>query len=216
MQRKRLLLLTGACLFSALLYSCHTRKKAAATSSPQKQKTTTAGTHKNATGNTPKQPVKAPPYQLVKKVPITAAEVAEIKKRYAVLLRVKPTDLSDIYLYKFIDRWYGINYQYGGTKRTGIDCSAFAQKLYDEVYGVDLVRTAMDQFNKCQQVKQGYAKEGDLVFFHVQSKKITHVGIYLTNNYFVHASSSDGIAISNLNEDYWRKYYAGTGRIPKG
>jgi cell wall-associated NlpC family hydrolase len=216
MRRKQLRLLTCACLSSALLYSCHTHKKAVATSSPPKHKPVAANTHKTTAANTPKQPVKAQPYQPVKKIPLTAAEVTEIKKRYAVLLHVTPKDLSDIYLYKFIDRWYGINYQYGGTKRTGIDCSAFAQKLYNEVYGVDLVRTAMDQFNTCQQVRQGFAKEGDLVFFHVQSKKITHVGIYLTNNYFVHASSSDGISISNLNEDYWHKYYAGMGRVPRG
>jgi lipoprotein Spr len=47
----------------------------------------------------------------------------------------------------------------------------------------------------------------------VRSKKITHVGVYLANNYFVHASTTQGVMISNLNEDYWRKYFAGAGRV---
>ena len=57
--------------------------------------------------------------------------------------------------------------------------------------------------------------EGDLVFFRVNSKQVSHVGIYLMNNYFVHASTSKGVMISNLNEEYWQKYFEGIGRIPR-
>jgi len=144
-------------------------------------------------------------------------DIKDIRKKYAAMLGVRPKDLDNAALYKFIDRWYGTNYRLGGCDISGIDCSGFVQKLYSEVYGVDLVRTAIDQFGSCKRIKRYKdAEEGDLVFFRVHSrKKITHVGIYLANDYFVHASRSQGVIISNLNEEYWQRYFAGAGRIPK-
>jgi cell wall-associated NlpC family hydrolase len=144
-------------------------------------------------------------------------DIKDIRKKYAGILGVRPKDLDNAALYKFIDRWYGTNYRLGGCDISGIDCSGFVQKLYSEVYGIDIVRTAIDQFGSCKRIKRyKNAKEGDLVFFRVHSrKKITHVGIYLANDYFVHASRSQGVIISNLNEEYWQRYFAGAGRIPK-
>ena len=137
-----------------------------------------------------------------------------VRKKYAEMIGVKPKDINNFTLYQFIDRWYGTNYHLGGCSRAGIDCSGFAQKLYGEVYGVDLLRTAMEQANNCKRIKHAKdAEEGDLVFFHVHSRRITHVGIYLGNDYFVHASTSGGVMISNLTEDYWHKYFAGMGRM---
>ncbi len=119
-------------------------------------------------------------------------------------------------LLKFINKWYGCNYRLGGCDKSGIDCSGFSQKLYEEVYCTGLERTAKDQFKKARHIKKTKdATEGDLVFFHVKSRRITHVGVYLANDYFVHASSSQGVVISNLKDQYWHKYYAGCGRIPK-
>lgn len=141
----------------------------------------------------------------------------QIRKKYAELLGVKQKDITNYALYQFIDRWYGTNYRMGGCNRAGIDCSGFAQKLYGEVYGQDLLRTAMEQYSNCKRIKHVKdAEEGDLVFFHVRSRhRISHVGVYLANDYFVHASTSGGVMISNLNEDYWHKYFAGAGRLPK-
>ena len=139
-----------------------------------------------------------------------------VKKKYADILGIQPQDITNYSLYQFIDKWYGANYRLGGTDDEGIDCSAFAQRLYKDVYGMDLLRTAMDQFGTCKRIKHsGDAIEGDLVFFHIHSRRITHVGVYLANDYFIHASTSGGVMISNLNEDYWHKYYAGCGRVPK-
>ena len=141
----------------------------------------------------------------------------QVRKKYAEILGLKQKEITNYSLYQFIDRWYGTNYRMGGCSRAGIDCSGFAQKLYGEVYGVDLLRTAMEQFSNCKRIKHSKdAEEGDLVFFHVRSRHhITHVGVYLANDYFVHASTSGGVMISNLNEEYWHKYFAGVGRIPK-
>lgn len=148
--------------------------------------------------------------------PISVTDAAELKRKYADLLGVKGKEINNYPLYNFIDRWYGTNYRLGGCDKSGIDCSGFAQKLYGEVYGIDLLRTAMEQFANCKRIKKSEdAEEGDLVFFKVHSKHITHVGVFLANNYFIHASTSGGVMISSLNEEYWRKHYAGCGRIPR-
>ena len=140
-----------------------------------------------------------------------------LSEKYAGLLGVLTKQITNYSLYQFIDEWYGVNYRIGGNSKTGIDCSAFVQRLYSEVFGVDLFRTAMEQFNNCVRVHNiNEAEEGDLVFFHIHGRRISHVGIYLVNDFFVHASRSQGIVISNLNDEYWHKYYACAGRLPKG
>ena len=137
-----------------------------------------------------------------------------LKQKYAAILNVSPTAITNYSLYHFIEEWYGTDYHRGGSDKDGIDCSAFVQKLYGEVYGIDLLRTSLEQFKNCEHLHtSAEASEGDLVFFKIHSRHITHVGVYLGNNYFVHASSSQGVMISNLNEDYWKKYFAGAGHI---
>ena len=136
--------------------------------------------------------------------------------KYAEMLGVLARQISNYSLYQFIDEWYGVHYRIGGSSKTGIDCSAFTQKLYNQVFGVDLFRTAAEQLNSCTILKNvNDLTEGDLVFFHIHGRRISHVGIYLVNDYFVHASRSQGITISNLKDDYWRKYYACAGRLNK-
>ena len=146
-------------------------------------------------------------------LPLSKKEISTIRKKYAGIMSMSPKDLSDNNLYEFIDEWYGTDYHLGGGDRKGIDCSGFAKKLYATVYGADLSRTAAEQYANCKKIHHsGDENEGDLVFFRVHGKHITHVGVYLGNDYFVHASSSQGVIISNLKEDYWRKYYVGAGR----
>jgi len=140
-----------------------------------------------------------------------------LTEKYAGMLGVMTKQITNYSLYQFIDEWYGVNYRIGGSTKSGIDCSAFVQKLYSEVFGVDLFRTAMEQFNNCIRLHNiNEAVEGDLVFFHIHGRRISHVGIYLINDFFVHASRTQGIVISNLNDEYWHKYYACAGRLPRG
>lgn len=139
-----------------------------------------------------------------------------LQVKYADMLGVLPQSITNFSLYNFIDEWYGTPYHLGGSDKSGIDCSAFVQRLYEQVFKVNLVRTAMEQFNNCRMVWDNtQLKEGDLVFFKIHSRRISHVGIYLMNNFFVHASSSQGVMISRLNDSYWQRYYAGAGQIPK-
>jgi len=145
---------------------------------------------------------------------IDVALTNAIQVKFASMLDVLPRTISNIPLYAFVNEWYGTRYQLGGTDKRGIDCSAFVKKCYESIFGMNLLRTAFEQFNMSNLVwKNSDLKEGDLVFFRIHSSRISHVGIYLMNNFFVHASSSHGVMISNLNENYWQKYYACGGRV---
>lgn len=126
------------------------------------------------------------------------------------ILEGKKHNLS---LYSFIQEWYGTPYRLGGTGKNGIDCSAFVQQLYEEVYRIELLRTSREQFSTTASVEKEELKEGDLVFFKIRSKSISHVGVYLADGKFVHASVSRGVVISDLSDKYWIRYYAGAGRV---
>ncbi len=135
--------------------------------------------------------------------------------KFAASMGVDTKSVNNFSLYGFINDWLGVRYRMGGTSKKGVDCSAFVQKLYSQVFGVDLVRTSREQFFSCRYVKNvDELKEGDLVFFKTSGKGlVTHVGVYLQNNRFVHASSSSGVMISSLLDNYWVKRYVGGGKI---
>ncbi len=136
--------------------------------------------------------------------------------KYAEMIGLECEKISNFELFKFIDKWYGTNYRLGGQDESGIDCSAFSKKLYDEVYGLEITRTAFEQYRHCKRVKQtDAAEEGDLIFFRTRNKRISHVGVYLANNYFIHASTSHGVTISCLDNSYWHKRYAVIGKVSK-
>lgn len=111
--------------------------------------------------------------------------------------------------------WLGVPYRGGGNNKRGVDCSGLTSHLYKKVYHKKLERNSDDQRTKnCHKVNKKNLREGDLVFFHNGRKKRTasHVGLYLKDNKFIHASTSRGVIISNLDEDYYRKHWLGGGR----
>lgn len=118
-------------------------------------------------------------------------------------------------LYSFISEWYAVPYKYGGCVKTGVDCSCFATNLYQSVYGKSLARTAGDMFLQSDKISENDAREGDLVFFRMYGTKITHVGVFVKGDYFVHASTSKGVMLSSLQEAYYKKYFYCAGRIKK-
>ncbi len=102
-----------------------------------------------------------------------------------------------------------------GSSKDGIDCSAFASLLLSSVYDVNqLPRISADQYHATRRVSKKDLREGDLVFFHTLGKghRVTHVGVYLYNNRFVHASIA-GVQISDLGEGYYLHHYVGAGRV---
>lgn len=145
---------------------------------------------------------------------VTGSDLASVlQRKYAAILEVPARLIDNESLFSFIDSWWGTPYRYGGDSRNGIDCSAFVQLLYATVFGVaSLPRTAEKQYQDSKKVKQvDNLREGDLVFFRIRSRRISHVGIYLKNNKFVHASFSSGVMISDLSDSYWQRYYVGGG-----
>ena len=118
-------------------------------------------------------------------------------------------------LIAFISDWLGTPYRYGGHSKNGTDCSGFILMLYREVYGIDLARSSYDIARNSQKIKKHQLKEGDLVFFKTSGNRISHVGIYLSNNKFAHASSSRGVTVNDLSENYYMRTFAMAGRIAK-
>ena len=144
-------------------------------------------------------------------------ESRELRDKYAGLLGIEKGDISNFSLYSFIDDWYGTSYHLGGQDKSGIDCSGFAKKLYESVFSTEIAHSSVELFSTCKRVKKaGDIEEGDLVFFKTHGKRISHVGVYLANDYFVHASTSQGVVISNLKDEYWHRRYAGAGKASKG
>jgi lipoprotein Spr len=105
----------------------------------------------------------------------------------------------------------GTRYRLGGTTKDGIDCSALMQTLFSSLYGVTLPRTAREQYKFSQRISRTELKEGDLVFFNTIGG-VSHVGMYLQNNKFVHASTN-GVTISDLYDEYWSRKFIGVGRV---
>ena len=119
-------------------------------------------------------------------------------------------------LYVEAAQWIGVPYRAGGTSKRGVDCSGLTRNIYREVYHKQLERNSDEQRKEnCRKVRKGKLEEGDLVFFHNgrNKRRATHVGIYLKNNRFVHASSSQGVIVSALDEPYYRKCWMQGGRV---
>jgi len=104
-------------------------------------------------------------------------------------------------------------YRWGGTSRSGVDCSGFVRNIYSQ-QGIYLPRVSRQQFQVGKLVT-GYLQYGDLVFFskYGPSYRVTHVGIFLGGDKFVHSSASRGVTISSLNKRYYRSRYKGAKRV---
>jgi len=132
--------------------------------------------------------------------------------KYAILLNLPVESILNSRLLLFLDNWYGTPYRYGGTSRKGIDCSAFVNYFMAAVYGVTIPRNSKDQYNAAKKIKKKQLEEGDLIFFNTRGG-ISHVGVYVSNNKFAHASTSSGVTLSDLDDDYFAKRYIGSGRV---
>ncbi len=143
------------------------------------------------------------------KVPTTYRNYTQKKSNY---------DYEDSVRQRLVEvakRYLGAPYKFGGeSPRTGIDCSAYVNKVFNH-FDIKLPRTARDIFKKGEWVSKNELEVGDLVFFRTYAQYPSHVGIYIGNSKFIHASSAQKkVTISSLNRRYYRKRYIGAKRIP--
>lgn len=120
-------------------------------------------------------------------------------------------------LYREIDAWLGTPYQYAGhSRQQGTDCSGFVMEIYKAVFHMDIERNSKRIFEKnCSMIHKDELREGDLVFFNTGGSGggINHVGIYLKEGKFVHASSSKGVIVGDMNHKYFLKHFIVAGRV---
>lgn len=141
---------------------------------------------------------------------IESANALQIK--YAILLNLPIETNFNVAMLQFMEEWYGAPYRFGGTSKKGVDCSAFVNFFMSAVYGLAIPRNSKDQYSASKKIKRKNLEEGDLVFFNTRGG-ISHVGVYLSNNKFVHASTSSGVTINDLDDDYFARRYVGAGRM---
>jgi len=118
-------------------------------------------------------------------------------------------------LYYQIYNWVGTKYRYAGNCKEGVDCSGFVNEIYKNVYCITLNGGSRDMFKQLTPVSKKNLREGDLVFFKIRKNTISHVGIYLAHDKFAHATTKAGVTISDLNDDYYKKYFYKGGRLKK-
>lgn len=111
-------------------------------------------------------------------------------------------------------RWLGVPYKYAGNDKKGVDCSGLTSQVFLKTLNVKMPRSSREQQQWCINIRKENLQPGDLVFFATGSdrNRVSHVGIYIGNGDIIHASSSRGVIISNLTENYYLKRYHSSGR----
>lgn len=140
-----------------------------------------------------------------------------VKKSAHVVRKSEKTELKDLHIKKELKKeiavWLGTPYRYGGVSKKGVDCSGLVNAIFLEVYEKKIPRSSKEIYAACKHIKTKDLQEGDLVFFNFTGKGISHVGLYLSEGKYVHASSTNGVVISDLDNEYTKKRYVGAGRV---
>jgi len=143
--------------------------------------------------------------------PITA----NLKGYYSQVFSINELYINDFKLYGTLESWLGIPYCYGGKNASGIDCSGFVNAVLKGAYGIEMASNSADLYKQTEHLKKGALEEGDLVFFRIRRRSVSHVGIYLGDGRFIHASTSNGVIVSSLDSPYYKRYFAGGGRLKR-
>ena len=147
----------------------------------------------------------------------SGASLGSAHKNNCSKLEVNASSSDNAKLYSECASWLGAKYQYGGTTKSGVDCSGFVYMVYKAVYGKTLTRQSAGMLtDNCTKITKSQLREGDLVFFRTDGKKSStpnHVGIYLKENKFIHASTSKGVVVSDLLQSYYVTNWITGGRV---
>ena len=152
-----------------------------------------------------------------KKQPVIENKLVDSSAKIVILQPETPKKEipeTEYKLKNFINSWMGVRYVFGGDSKKGIDCSAFVRRLYKSVYDVSLPRTCIYQYQIVKKVKKECLELGDLIFFRTKRGSGWHVGVFLGDDKFVHASGKGrNVMISNLNDSFYKRIYLSGGRI---
>ena len=155
-------------------------------------------------------------YSQQRRQPVAMPPVSDsaFRQQHFLLTGQPPAPEASKNLAYSIYSWLGVPHRDGGDNRRGTDCSGFVRNVYREAYGIALSRNAQKMYdNDVETIDREALREGDLVFFNTFGGGISHVGIYLQNGRFAHASTSRGVTVDSLINPYYAKgYYAG-GRV---
>lgn len=133
-------------------------------------------------------------------------------------LEVRPSDqyfTTDDYLRlgMILQKELGRPYKGRSKWEAGIDCSAYTREAFQSFNSMQLPRTVEEQFKVGKEISRNRMKFGDLVFFRTERTGVSHVGVFIGFNQFIHVSTSSGVTINNLSEEYWARRYVGARRV---
>jgi cell wall-associated NlpC family hydrolase len=115
-------------------------------------------------------------------------------------------------LQRYYRDWQGVRYQYGGLSKRGVDCSGFVYRFYRDRYGMEIPRSTELISRIPERVRSNQLAPGDILIFRNDSKSL-HVGIYVADGMFIHASKSKGVMKSSLSNSYWTSHYLKAVRV---
>ncbi len=145
-------------------------------------------------------------------------DVQQVRKKYGrphtgPVTDDTPAGLDRDKLLLDVVSYLGVPYMYGGTSKKGVDCSGFTSRVYASATDLTLPRSTREQFTVGTKVRRNELRFGDLVFFNTTGRSPSHVGIYIEDDLFAHASVSDGVTFSSLESGYYKKRFVGARRV---
>lgn len=148
---------------------------------------------------------------------VTFDEDTEPVKKDAVFQQADMMMVTDTALrYLIVEKarqYLGVGYLYGHSNENGFDCSGYVKYVYSN-FGYDLPRSSHEQFYKSRHIKKRQVQPGDLVFFKISGRQVSHVGIYIGDDLFIHApSSGKKVTVDSMEADYYKRHFAGFGTM---
>ena len=202
---KQILYLAAAILLSLPVVSCRSTSHNTHTYRPYHERRTRSG---NESADNPAEKTE-------KNKPIPQSGHGLVSDEWA-RLDIKLGRHDNKKLYKELKKWLGTPYVYAAhTCGEGTDCSGMVMEVFLEVYGIKVHRNSAKMLEEnCRVIDLDDLKEGDLVFFCTNGdERVSHVGIYLKENKFVHASSSRGVAVDDLRQNYYATHFHAAARV---
>ena len=197
-------MLAGSRRVGAALFTVATFALVGVSLAPQHVPTASAAPAPPDAAETALVPSLAAPDTVIRRVSAerTSAEAAAIAAHHAMTSAAIRAEMQP---------WLGTPYRWGGATRRGVDCSAFVQQLMRSTFDIELPRTTATQIHRGERIPKADLVPGDLVFF--RRRGVRHVGVYMGNDEFVHASSSRGVTVSKLSSAYYTRHYWHSRRV---